>query len=65
MALPFQPFKRGTVRTTATSTQQPLVPPFHYLEIGVSHTEGGGLSQTDRVGVSHTVFEAVEEGCGR
>ncbi len=34
----------------------------HCLKIGVSHTEGGGLSHTGRVGVTQTVFEALTEG---
>ena len=30
-----------------------------HLKIGVTHTEGGGLSQTEYAGVTHTVFKAT------
>ena len=35
---------------------------FHYLENGVTQTEGVGVSQTGGGGVSHTDFEVVEWG---
>ena len=36
--------------------QQPLVWFFHYLKIGVSHTDRVGLSHTATLGVTQTVF---------
>lgn len=34
--------------------------PFRYCKIGLSHTEGGGVTQTVYAGVTHTDFVVVE-----
>ena len=36
-----------------------LLPLFLHYKNGVTQTEGGGVSQTDLYGVSHTAFEVL------
>ena len=39
-----------------------LLPCIHSPKIGLSHTEGGGVTQTDHAGVTHTAKVVQEEG---
>ena len=39
-----------------------LLPCIHSPKIGLSHTEGGGVTQTDYAGVTHTAKVVQEEG---
>lgn len=39
--------------------------PFRSLKIGLSHTYGGGVTQTDDRGVTQTVFEVLKGGAFR